>query len=894
MKKLYTTILITIVLTGVFAPFSFNVVKAQDVPNPNDTTSNSDNLKDAIGCTSIASASITSCMITVLYYLAYAFPSWLLGVSANFFNALAGLTLSSSLYAAADSFLSAGWGIVRDMANIIFIFVLLYIAIGTILQLHSVNTKKMLASVIIIALFINFSFFITRVVIDASNALALLFYNQMSFTYSFNSDGTKQNTTYEPIINSNISGVKEQDIGGLVAASFKPQILGSKEFLDKFRESSFNLVNGFVGGLLLAPFGPAGFLAGTLIAGQDTEVPTSILVSIILVSGAVFCYAAWAFFVAGLSFLGRLLQLWILIIFAPLAFVTYVIPFGSLGDDMNWKGWWKKLFSTAFAAPIFMFFMYLIALLSKASLLALLNPNVPEMGWLPTLLLIIIPMLIVLGMLTKAVEYAKKGSGQLGEMAFKAGSAVLGAGAGLALGVATGGIALGAQRVIGGRAQKTLNDEGLKDTAAGRITAQTRAQLGHLGDDNAIKNSAEFQRMQANAKNKLLTAQKNASRSFDIRQNPVGQAFSNATGINMGGFGKTATGNLAGGIAGATARQAEKDRKFGELLGHNEEEYRQHSEALDGRKDRLEAAQDERSKTLERMKSARASGDDATANQLQGTVEALNTYIDVMKNGGALYDNDPVLQQIQNVGNGRLVTRNAQGDLQGVNYSYVDQNGANQNSSIKREEKDVENIKKARAKEYFSSQMKKSGYEYHGETRDQFGNVNRLGHVNTDIISSNGLQSDRYMRRLTRAVAQGMKKGALAGGAVGLVGGVTAIPTAITGALVGGVAGLAHGGILKPMQGMFKDLGRRIDTATIPGINIKLNTDLAGGKIFSEGVHIASDDTHKIHSVNSKYKPPKSKFFDAFKGLGKSSGGGGGDSGHDSHGADHGGGGGHH
>lgn len=886
MKKLYTTILITIVLTGVFAPFSFNVVKAQDVPNPNDTTSNSDNLKDAIGCTSIASASITSCMITVLYYLAYAFPSWLLGVSANFFNALAGLTLSSSLYAAADSFLSAGWGIVRDMANIIFIFVLLYIAIGTILQLHSVNTKKMLASVIIIALFINFSFFITRVVIDASNALALLFYNQMSFTYSFNSDGTKQNTTYEPIINSNISGVKEQDIGGLVAASFKPQILGSKEFLDKFRESSFNLVNGFVGGLLLAPFGPAGFLAGTLIAGQDTEVPTSILVSIILVSGAVFCYAAWAFFVAGLSFLGRLLQLWILIIFAPLAFVTYVIPFGSLGDDMNWKGWWKKLFSTAFAAPIFMFFMYLIALLSKASLLALLNPNVPEMGWLPTLLLIIIPMLIVLGMLTKAVEYAKKGSGQLGEMAFKAGSAVLGAGAGLALGVATGGIALGAQRVIGGRAQKTLNDEGLKDTAAGRITAQTRAQLGHLGNDDAIKNSAEFQRMQANAKNKLLTAQKNASRSFDIRQNPVGQAFSNATGINMGGFGKTATGNLAGGIAGATARQAEKDRKFGELLGHNEEEYRQRSEELDTRKRDVETAQDlktrlqqerqEQNQIVQNMKDLGAPGAPRAIaarrriDEIDAQISGANNYIDHIKNGG---DTGvvPGLQQ-----------RNYEG-------------------TIAQNEKAVENIKKARAKEYFSSQMKKSGYQYHGESRDQFGNVNRLGHVNTDVISGNGLQSDQYMRRLTRAVAQGMKKGALAGGAVGLTGGVlggvgvvTAIPTAITGAIVGGVAGLAHGGILKPMQGMFKDLGRRIDTATIPGINIKLNTDLAGGKIFSEGTHIASDDTHKIHSVNSKYKPPKSKFFDAFKGLGKSSGGGGGDSGHDSHGADHGGGGGHH
>ncbi len=907
MKKSIVTFFIALILTGVFAPLGFNTTHADTISvggpdatintegsnNPASTSSTSDSsqngLLDSIGCESIIRANFTDCVVLLLYYIFYSFPSWLLGVSANFFNALAGLTLSSQLYAAAENFLVFGWGLVRDMANIVFIFILLYIAIGTILQLHSVNTKKMLASVIIIALFINFSFFITRVIIDASNSLALLFYNQISLTTNVNSNGTIKPVQYEPIINENITGVKEKDIGGLVTSSFKPQILGSSKFLDQYREQDFNVTNGLIGGAAVgaaltatgvgAVIGIPLFLATTIIAGQSSSVPAPILISIILVSGAIFAYAAWAFFIAGLSFLGRLIQLWILIIFAPLAFVTYIIPFGSLGDEMNWKGWWKKLFSTAFAAPIFMFFMYIIAMLSKGSLLALLNPNNQGLSWLQTILLVIIPMLIVLGLLMKAVEYAKKGSGQLGEMAVKAGSAVLGAGAGLALGVATGGIALGAQRIIGGRAQKTLNDEGLKDTAAGRITAQTRAQLGHLGNDDAIKNSAEFQRMQAGAKNKLLTAQKNANRSFDLRQTGAGQAFSNATGINTGGFGKLATGNLAGGVAGATARQAEKERKFTELLGHNEEEYRQHSEELDTRKRDVETAQDlktrlqqerqEQNQIVQNQKDMGYPGSPAAItarrriDSIDAQISGVNTYVEHIKNGG---DTGvvPGLQQ-----------RNYEG-------------------TIAQNEKAVENIKKARAKEYFSSQMKKSGYEYHGETRDQFGNVNRLGHVNTDVASTNGLQTERYMRRLTRAVVQGMKGGAIVGGAAGIAGGVTAIPTALAGALVGSIGGALHGGVLKPMQGMFKDLGRRIDTATVPGINLKLNTDLAGGKIFSEGVHIASDDTHKIHSVNSKYKPPVSKFFDAFKGFGKSSGGGGGSSGHDSHGGDHGGGGGHH
>ncbi len=70
-----------------------------------------------------------------------------------------------------------GWKVTRDLANIFFIFILLYLAITTALQAPGGDTRKILVNIIIIALVINFSAVFTRVAIDASNITSLTFYN---------------------------------------------------------------------------------------------------------------------------------------------------------------------------------------------------------------------------------------------------------------------------------------------------------------------------------------------------------------------------------------------------------------------------------------------------------------------------------------------------------------------------------------------------------------------------------------------------------------------------------------------------------------------------------------------------------------------------------------------
>src|SRR3989338_7906269 len=77
--------------------------------------------------------------------------------------------------------IEVGWKIFRDLANILIIFSLLYIGIITILNLKlgGYDVKKLLVSLIIAAVFINFSLFFTKVIIDSSNLLAVNFYEKI-------------------------------------------------------------------------------------------------------------------------------------------------------------------------------------------------------------------------------------------------------------------------------------------------------------------------------------------------------------------------------------------------------------------------------------------------------------------------------------------------------------------------------------------------------------------------------------------------------------------------------------------------------------------------------------------------------------------------------------------
>ena len=417
--------------------------KAGAVTGPNPNPEENGLLDNLPTCWNLLKFDVGKCLIHVSYYVFYSIPASLLGLAALFFNAMLPIVLSSVMYSA--SFVGEAWHIIRDLSNIFFIIALLYIAIQTILGLSTHGgPKKMIAQVIIMALLINFSMFFTKVVIDSANILALVFYNKINVETKV--AGKESLRFYSPYTSPIKTKIIEKDLSGGIVYSFDPTKLMSNDFFEnakkKTQRGSWVEAGAYVAGgtAIGGPVGAAvagGAYLAKMVFVASEEVPDSLILTIIIVSGAIMLFAAYAFFIAGLSFLGRLIELWVLIIFSPFAFMSSTIPALSKIEGIGWESWFKKLLSSAFMAPIFMFFVYLIFLLVQIPILKDLSN--PDQDTFQVMLFIIIQAIIILTLLMKATSYAKKSGGKAAEIIIGAGKAVAG--------LAVGGAFLGAASI---------------------------------------------------------------------------------------------------------------------------------------------------------------------------------------------------------------------------------------------------------------------------------------------------------------------------------------------------------------------------------------------------------------------------------------------------------------
>jgi hypothetical protein len=71
------------------------------------------------------------------------------------------------------------WTLIRDIANLAFIFGFIYLGIRTIIDSESASTKRMLAQILIGAVLINFSLLFSKLIIDFGNLTAVHVYKAM-------------------------------------------------------------------------------------------------------------------------------------------------------------------------------------------------------------------------------------------------------------------------------------------------------------------------------------------------------------------------------------------------------------------------------------------------------------------------------------------------------------------------------------------------------------------------------------------------------------------------------------------------------------------------------------------------------------------------------------------
>src|SRR3989344_4754119 len=309
---------------------------------------------------------------------------WIAGVLFNYSVIISIVEMKD--YVESIAAIEGIWTIIRDIGNMAFIFVMLYISIGTILNLSSFNLKLMIRNIILAALLVNFSLFFAKVVIDASNILALGVYN--------NSTTQSTATGYIDVKN--------------------PKFGLSGAFLQGLKLGSIFDVKNTDGSALSGLAGEAKDTDGSPI--PILEKSQSSFIAVVLGSILVLV-TAFVFFAGAILLLIRFVVLVFLMMISPIAFLAIILPQTKKFADM----WWNTLLHQAFFAPLFMLMLYITIRFvnddSFKSGLALFgepeNPVVTLMNYLVAIILALLAIIVSKKMGAYGADLAQKGAGKL-------------------------------------------------------------------------------------------------------------------------------------------------------------------------------------------------------------------------------------------------------------------------------------------------------------------------------------------------------------------------------------------------------------------------------------------------------------------------------------------------
>lgn len=207
--------------------------------------------------------------------------------------------------------ITVAWITIRDIGNIVLIFALLVIGIGTILRFEAYGMKRLLVKLIIAALLINFSLFFAKAVIDVSNIFAAQIHTAMQPAVC-NIEGREIESGVECLT----TGLSYR-IGHLIELpSLYDGLSGNEE-------------------------------------GAGGIVARALLISLL---GSVFALIlAFVFFAGAIMLVIRFIVLVFLMILSPVGIVGVVLP----QTQKLAKDWWLTLFRQAFFAPAFLLLMFI-------------------------------------------------------------------------------------------------------------------------------------------------------------------------------------------------------------------------------------------------------------------------------------------------------------------------------------------------------------------------------------------------------------------------------------------------------------------------------------------------------------------------------------------------------
>lgn len=222
-----------------------------------------------------------------------------------------GLQFNMSILNFDPPFITIGWQIFRDIANLGFVVGIVIIAISTILRIEGYQAKQILWKLIIAALVVNFSLLMGGIIIQPANSISRFLMNYIG--------------------------------SGDYASAAK--IGDAMRFIDLINSGGF--ASTATGELV-------GWLTGGIIGSSPTFFMLATM-AVLLVFGFVMFLTLISF--AGMLFV-RYFHLAFLLIISPVVWLLWIFP----KTQKYFKEWWEKFIHWTIFAPLMMLFLY-IALL---------------------------------------------------------------------------------------------------------------------------------------------------------------------------------------------------------------------------------------------------------------------------------------------------------------------------------------------------------------------------------------------------------------------------------------------------------------------------------------------------------------------------------------------------
>ena len=360
------------------------------------------------------------------------------------------------------------WTSIKDVANLGFILALVWISFSLILGTGMNNVRKLLVRVILVALLMNFSLFVARVIIDAGNLTAATFYNSIEAPEIKNSRAGVIDYLLPKSAENALDNSRKSSISGAVVGAVNPaRILGEENFRIMVEEQT--------GGPLSLDFMLAFSMMGVA------------LISILMAKELI---------VGGFFFLSRIVWLMLLMVVSPLAFVAWFMP----GGEKHFKAWFSTIIERSFCLIPYLFALWMVLLVNQAARGD--HTAFTASGDQTNIYLIVVLQFAIMYMVMKIARQKSQkmceGGMGLGNTALKAANF----GTGALMGAVTGGAGLAARATVGRGAFNTISGgnrlgQALAQKAAdGNFGAQVARRAMGVMADQKIGTSGGYKQRQ--------------------------------------------------------------------------------------------------------------------------------------------------------------------------------------------------------------------------------------------------------------------------------------------------------------------------------------------------------------------------------------------------------------